>query len=199
MKSLVRSALLLLCLCAARPALAQEQVLLSTAQAVREVFPAAAGIAPRPWRPSPAEREAVARRTGQPGGGAEYPFLLVYDGQRRFLGYALVAEERGKYRPITFLVGIAPDMQVRDVAVMVYRESRGGEVKQGRFLRQFRGKGLRDPIRANRDIVNISGATISVHSMNTGVRRALAAAEMAFGREPPALAAAALRPLSALR
>lgn len=197
MRTLLAGLFLLLGL--AHPVLAQEEVLLTTPAALREIFPEAASVAERAWRPSAVEQRALQQRLGRPVADSGFPFLLVYDQGRRFLGYALVTEERGKYRPITFMVGVRPDLQVRDVAVMVYRESRGGEVRRKRFLSQYRGKTPRAAIRTSRDITNISGATISVHSMNTGVRKALIAAEMAFGRQPPRLAAADLHPVGELR
>jgi len=89
------------------------------------------------------------------------------------LGYAIVAEEIGKSRPITFLVGTDPDRRVRGVEVLAYRESRGGEVRRERFLRQYRSKSAADPIRTGRDILNVAGATLSVNAMNRGVKRAL--------------------------
>lgn len=94
-----------------------------------------------------------------------------------YMGMAVIADERGKYRPITFMAGIGPKLRVVDVRVLVYRESRGGEVQRTRFLKQYRDKNLDDPIRINRDIINITGATISVHALNAGVRKALAVAE----------------------
>ncbi|MEZ4647888.1 MAG: FMN-binding protein [Candidatus Eisenbacteria bacterium] len=94
------------------------------------------------------------------------------------LGYALVDEEVGKYRPITFLVGTDADLSVKGVEVLVYRESRGGEVQKARFLRQYRGKVADDPIRINKDILNIAGATLSVRALNLGVRRVLVSLEM---------------------
>lgn len=100
------------------------------------------------------------------------------------MGYAEVLDERGKYRPITFLVGTDPDFAVRGVEVLVYREDRGDEVRHARFLRQYAGKTLADPIRTHRDIVNVTGATISVTSMNVGVRRALATLEAVYGPAP---------------
>lgn len=175
------------------------QVLLTAPQALAEIFPEAAGVATWNWKPSAAGRAALEQKLGRPLGEPEYPFLLVYDRARRFLGYALVTEEHGKYRPITFMVGVTPQHAVRDVAVMVYRESRGGEVKSRRFLGQYRGKTLRSPIQSNRDIINVSGATISVRSMNSGVRKTLALVEEAFGPEPPPVAAAAIRPVGSLR
>ncbi len=161
------------------------QVLMTAEQAVREIFPEAAGVAVDRWRPEASQRAGLEERLGRRLFEPVYEILLVYDDGRRFLGCALVTEERGKYRPITFMVGITPELRVKDAAVMVYRESRGGEVRRRRFLVQYRGKTLRDPIRINRDIINIGGATISVRSMNAGVRKVLALIETAYGGAPP--------------
>ena len=89
------------------------------------------------------------------------------------LGYAVVAEEVGKFYPITFLVGVDTDLRVKGVRVLVYRESHGGGVRRIRYLRQYRGKSLSDPIRRHRDIINISGATLSVDALNRGVKKVL--------------------------
>lgn len=125
----------------------------------------------------------VARSLGRPLPGDTVEVYLARDRSGGFLGYAVVAEEIGKYRPITFMVGVTPQLAVREVAVMVYRESRGGEVRRGRFLSQYRGKGLRDPLQLNRDIVNISGATMSVRALNTGIRRVLLTLEALYGAQ----------------
>ena len=42
-----------------------------------------------------------------------------------------------------------------------------------RFNAQYEGKTVSDPIRINKDIINISGATMSVRSINAGVKRVL--------------------------
>jgi FAD:protein FMN transferase len=196
--------------CVAAPAAAQtrraprdaestERVLLSAQQAVREIFPAAHGVAPHSWRPSGAVRESLSRQLGRELADAEYLFLLVYDESNRFLGYALETEERGKYRPITMMIGVTPSFAVQDAAVMTYRESRGSEVRQERFRRQYRGKTLDDPIRVNQDIINISGATISVQSMSAGVRKTLALAKAAFAAGAPSPNLTELRPLATPR
>jgi len=104
----------------------------------------------------------------------------AFDEQQSFLGYSLVTEERGKYRPITMMVSVGPGGEIRRVSILVYRESRGGEVSRERFLRQYRGRASDDPIRINRDIVNVSGATISVISVNHGVKKTLALIERIY-------------------
>jgi H+/Na+-translocating ferredoxin:NAD+ oxidoreductase subunit G len=59
------------------------------------------------------------------------------------------------------------------VELLVFREARGSEVGKKRFNYQYEGKTVVDPIRINRDIINISGATMSVRSMSAGVKRVL--------------------------
>lgn len=178
---------------------AGENLLLTPREALLEIFPKAVSLAVRAWRPTAVERKRLEQQLDRRLFVPVYHFLLMYDAGDRFLGYGLITEERGKYRPITFMVGIAPGPEVKGAAVMVYRENHGGEVKRERFLVQYRGKTLTDPIRINRDIINISGATISVRSMNRGVRKVLALVEAAFGAEPPDRAGLTeLRPLSEL-
>jgi Na+-translocating ferredoxin:NAD+ oxidoreductase RnfG subunit len=95
-------------------------------------------------------------------------------------GYAYITDKKGRHRPITFVVGLKPDCSVQDVAIMIYREPRGDEVKAKRFLRQYHNKTIDDPITVRRDIKNISGATISAHSVSAGVREAVAICEEVF-------------------
>lgn len=159
---------------AAVPAIGAQEILLTPRQALREIFPTGARTVEEERTLTPAMRTALVEELGRQVFASRIPVTKVYDGGGRFLGYAVITEETGKYRPITFMVGVTPEFTVRDVAVLVYRESRGGDVKRKRFLAQYRGKGTGDPIDSNRDIINISGATISVRSMNAGVKRVLA-------------------------
>ncbi|MGH7663417.1 MAG: FMN-binding protein [Gemmatimonadaceae bacterium] len=155
----------------------QAQVYLTPEQALREIFPEAGRTETEHRTLTSAALERLEQRLGRPVPGAQREITRVFDANGVFLGYAVIAHEIGKYRPITFMVGVTPDFSVRDVAVMVYRESRGGDVRRERFLSQYRGKSTDDHITTNRDIINISGATISVRSMNFGVKRVLAELE----------------------
>jgi Na+-translocating ferredoxin:NAD+ oxidoreductase RnfG subunit len=98
----------------------------------------------------------------------------------QIVGYAIVVDEIGKVNPFTLMVSTTPDFKVRDVAVMVYRETRGGEITQKRFLAQYKGKGSSDQLLLNRDIVGISGATLSVQGANRAVHKALAVLELTY-------------------
>ncbi|MDH5640378.1 MAG: FMN-binding protein [Nitrospira sp.] len=88
-------------------------------------------------------------------------------------GYALVQNTIGKHKPMTYMVGIDSTGHVSDVELLIFRESRGSEIRQKRFNAQYEGKTANDPVRINRDIINISGATMSVRSMSAGVKRVL--------------------------
>lgn len=88
-------------------------------------------------------------------------------------GYALIQNTIGKHKPMTYMVGIDNKGHVSDVELLVFRESRGSEIRQKRFNSQYEGKTVLDPVRINKDIINISGATMSVRSMSAGIKRVL--------------------------
>lgn len=151
----------------------QAQVHLTEREAIRQVFPDARWIATDTIAPGAAARAALEEDLGRGLYEPVYVVRRIYR-ETELLGYSVVTDERGKYRPITILVGVDPTGRVAGVRILVYREPRGGEVARQYFLRQYRGKTMGDPIRLNRDIINISGATISVQSVNASVRKVLA-------------------------
>ncbi|MEW6776218.1 MAG: FMN-binding protein [Bdellovibrionota bacterium] len=104
-------------------------------------------------------------------------------------GYAFILTEKSRYRPITFLVAVDPEGKVRRVDVMVYREPRGGEVRQQKFLDQYKGQD--GGVQLGRDLVSISGATVSAQVMTFGVNKALfLAKELRLRNLPPVPASA---------
>jgi thiamine biosynthesis lipoprotein ApbE/Na+-translocating ferredoxin:NAD+ oxidoreductase RnfG subunit len=157
------------------------QVLLDKAEALATVFPDADHVVEIRHILSPSEATAIsglARRELDEGGF--YLYRATRDGQ--VSGYATVVSQVGKVRPITHIVGVTPDGRVGRVAVMIYRESHGGEVAADRFLDQYRGLSLSDSILIDADVVNIAGATLSGNAICRGVRKALAAVEVLFLR-----------------
>jgi len=92
------------------------------------------------------------------------------------LGRAIEVEEIGKHRAITLVVGVDPQAKVTGVAVMVYREAYGGEIRTRRFLDQYRGKTTADPLLPSQDIRNITGATLSARAVGRAVKKAIAVA-----------------------
>ncbi len=87
--------------------------------------------------------------------------------------YAIITEEMGCFHPITWILSASAEGKILDIAVMIYRESRGHEVSRKRFLKQFEGKSLKDPLSTNKDIIRITGATVSVQAVCRGVKKML--------------------------
>ena len=84
---------------------------------------------------------------------------------------AWILEEIGKESPITFGV-VVTDGKIEQVKVLAYRESRGGEIQQRAFTRQYADAKLSEQ-KLDRHIDGISGATLSVRAMTSVVTLAL--------------------------
>lgn len=85
---------------------------------------------------------------------------------------AWILEEIGKERPITTGL-VVDDGALQRIRVLVYRESRGWEVRHDFFTDQFNGAQLTDELRLDRPIDGISGATLSVRALTKLARVAL--------------------------
>ncbi len=83
-----------------------------------------------------------------------------------------VLEEIGKEEPITAGFVIA-NGRIDHVRVLVYRESRGSEVRYPPFLRQFKDAALTSGAQLSHAIDGISGATLSVSALERLARVAL--------------------------
>lgn len=77
---------------------------------------------------------------------------------------AWILEEIGKEKPITagFVI---QENRLEIVKVLVFRESRGDEVKYPSFTEQFTGATLNNKQQLDRRIDGISGATLSVNAL----------------------------------
>jgi Na+-translocating ferredoxin:NAD+ oxidoreductase RnfG subunit len=159
---------------------AQEAWFLSEREAPAAVFPDADAFERRVIAVTDATRAQLraALAPGEPSIWEDAYVTFVASQHGRLLGYAVIVEEIGKHRPITFVVGIRPDGTVNDVAVMAYREAYGGEIRQKRFLAQYHDKQPAMGLRTPGDIKNIAGATLSVDAANRAVRKATAVAAL---------------------
>ena len=88
-------------------------------------------------------------------------------------GWFIVDAVLGKHELITYALGLARDGRVRGIEILEYRESHGGEVRNANWRAQFVGKTAADPLELDRDIANISGATLSCRHVTEGVKRLL--------------------------
>ena len=85
---------------------------------------------------------------------------------------AWILEEIGKELPITAGFVVA-DGKIEQFKVLIFRESRGWEVRNEFFTQQFDGAHLVSNQKLDRKIDNITGATLSVNAMKKLSRMAL--------------------------
>ncbi len=103
--------------------------------------------------------------------GHDYPGLRIrywqQDGRT-----AWILDEIGKDKPITtgFVINQG---RIERVRVLIFRESRGWEVRHSFFTDQFDSAALKSDHQLDRRIDNISGATLSVRAVSRLARIAL--------------------------
>jgi hypothetical protein len=142
---------------------------LSVDAAQKAVYPEADGFQEVIVTQSPEKlQELLARAGPQPPHGVIRIWSATRNGT--LLGHVFVDEVIGRQNLITYAVGIDVDGALRNLEIMAYRESHGGEVRNPAWRAQFdRHKDL-DQIRFRTDIKNISGATLSSEHVTEGVR-----------------------------
>lgn len=155
----------------AGPAYSTQYLTIERAQTL--AFPTATRFVPAHVIFQPSDVAAIERRSGQKvrTRGQQVWQALVED---RLIGFFIVDYVIGKHLVIDYGVALDPDGRIRQVEILEYRESYGGEINSHRWLEQFVGKTARDPLQVDRDIRNISGATLSSHHVTEGIKRILA-------------------------
>jgi len=86
-------------------------------------------------------------------------------------GWFIVDEVVGKHEMITYALGINPDGSIKQIEILEYRESYGFEVAEASWRQQFVGKTNQAIFKLNKDIQNVSGATLSAKHLTDGVKR----------------------------
>jgi hypothetical protein len=148
------------------------EVFMTEDEGVKIMFPKSERVRKDLIRLNPDKKTQIEERIGW-----KFPeeAFEVYVGETgtRVDGYAVVQNTIGKHKPMTYMVGVDSQGSISDIELLVFREARGAEVRQKRFNSQYEGKTVLDPVRINKDIINISGATMSVRSMSAGIKRVL--------------------------
>src|SRR5207248_1430989 len=92
----------------------------------------------------------------------------------------IVDEVVGKHEFITYAAGLNSDGSVKQIEIMDYRETYGGQIRDQKWRAQFVGKTSKSTLKLDSDIRNISGATLSSRHITDGVKRLLAFYEIAL-------------------
>lgn len=150
-----------------------EESYLTKPAALLEAFPDAEKVERTRIVLKPEEKQRIEKRLRRRLFERDFVVFRGLKADGTLCGHAIIAEEIGKFQPITFIVACTPEMRVKRVAVMVYRETVGNEVRRRRFLSQFVGRTLQDRLRLNREVVNVAGATYSCRAIARGVKKVL--------------------------
>ena len=158
------------------PAPVAATVYLSIPAAQQALFPGAQFVE-HPLALSNAQRTAISRAARAPGYDKVQRVWEVRSGNRR-AGWFMLDRVIGKHELITYALALAPDGTVRGVEILEYRETYGGEIRNLNWRRQFVGKRPGSQLQLDKDIKNISGATLSSRHVTDGIRRLLVTFKM---------------------
>lgn len=161
---------------AAVAAPAAATVYLSIPAAQQALFPGARFVE-HPLVLSDAQRKAIARAAGAPGYDKVQRVWEVRSATGR-VGWFIVDRVIGKHEFITYALALGADGAVRGLEILEYRETYGGEIRNPNWRRQFVGKRAGAQLQLDKDIKNISGATLSSRHVTDGVRRLLVTYQM---------------------
>ncbi len=87
------------------------------------------------------------------------------------VGYLYLASAPSKFKTFDYMVVFNPDLTIRKIRVLIYREHYGGEITRSRWLQQFEGKKNGKKMAYNKHIQAISGATISARSITRDLQK----------------------------
>jgi Na+-transporting NADH:ubiquinone oxidoreductase subunit NqrC len=145
-----------------------------TADAVKKaLFPEAMSFADRSVTLSKAQMTSIAKASGTRVTSAKVS-VFEAQGANGKLGMLFIDKVYGKHEFITFALALDSGGSVRGIEIMDYRESYGDQIRQPKWRTQFDGKRSGQPLRIDKEILNISGATLSCVHITEGVRRLLA-------------------------
>lgn len=146
---------------------------LSVEQARKLAFPNATRFEEQVLRFSAEQRKAIEKKSGVPVKVEGNKVTFAYEGSR-LLGVLFVDHVLGKHEIIDYSVAISPEGKVLGIEILEYRESYGYEIRNPKWRKQFVGKKPSEPLRLNKEIYNISGATMSCRHVTEGTKRVLA-------------------------
>src|SRR5438477_11857355 len=143
-------------------------------QAQQAIFPGKSFTA-APVKLTSVQRKAIEQASGVRVLHDEQQVWRVSGG-----GWFIVDEVVGKHEFITYAAGLNLDGSVKQIEIMDYRETYGGQIRDQKWRAQFVGKTSKSTLKLDSDVKNISGATLSCRHITDGVKRLLAVYEIAL-------------------
>lgn len=123
------------------------------------------------------EQAGVRQRTDKPE-------IYRASQQGQVLGFVFVDNVVGKHEFISYALATDLTGKVLGMEILSYRETHGGQVRNPDWRVNFLGKQLGQPFKLNKDIPNISGATLSCRNITDGVKRLLTLQQLVLSAQP---------------
>lgn len=166
-------------LAASAPACATQY--LTAEQSQKIIFPEATAFRRQDIALSTMQMQQVEKLAALSARSVNWRVVAALKGDQ-LIGYVVLDDVVGKFELISYAVGLNPDASVRQVEILAYRESHGGEIRNQAWRRQFVGKRAQGGIAIGEAIANISGATLSCTHVTDGVRRIAAIAQVVLAK-----------------
>jgi Na+-translocating ferredoxin:NAD+ oxidoreductase subunit G len=157
---------------------------LTIAEAQKLCFPQATRFEEKDLRYTADQSRAIEKQSGVKTPRFNRAWLA--HGSDGLAGVLFLDHVIGKHEFIDYVVAFTPAGAVQQIEILEYRESHGGQIRGAKWRAQFRGKTSSAPLKLNKDVYNISGATMSCRHVTEGVRRVIATFELVLRPELPA-------------
>ena len=140
-------------------------------QAQASIFPFADEYVAKPVQLTREQLEEIDKLSGIAGRTAPQVWQAMAKG--KMIGWFFIDQVIGKHELITYALGLNADGSIRQLQVIEYLEVYGSQVRYPKWRDQFVGKTVKNPVRIDADIDNITGATLSSRHLTDGIRRLL--------------------------
>jgi Na+-translocating ferredoxin:NAD+ oxidoreductase RnfG subunit len=100
-------------------------------------------------------------------------------------GWFMVDEVVGKHEYIPFALALDDKGTVKGVEILEYREAYGEQIRNPEWRKQFIGKGPGTKLQLEKNIRNVSGATLSCKHVTDGVERLLVTYDLVLKQASP--------------
>ncbi|WP_221793988.1 FMN-binding protein [Aquisediminimonas sediminicola] len=147
---------------------------MTPAQARVAMFPSAASFIDRNVVLTPQQRSVVQKIAGIPVRAPKIMAWEAVDAAGKRLGWVIVDRVLGKHEFVTFALALDAGGAIKGIEVLDYRETYGDQIRNLKWRAQFTGKRHGATLQLDKDIKNISGATLSCRHVTDGVKRLLA-------------------------
>ena len=120
------------------------------------------------------KKSVIEKRIGRKLDADEQEFKLyrIIDGGK-LVGTIMTHLGKGQYGAIEIVVALDADGRVKGVGIQRDREKKRAELRSDKFLGQFKGKTVKDPVEIGKDIKLIPGAEKSSETVAFSVKKLL--------------------------